>query len=680
MEKAVDQISSSLVRSPDWSLFVESDLSSADFTLDDRFQGLVNSMPDNLGISPSFGPLSLDMAMPTYSLEQPTMSFSYHPEVQIDSLNIESPNGIIPCQYQSQSSTMLHLFSLEKHIVPIARRTQRRLKTPFGQASFAMHVLHAPSTCQALSSRSTGLQFVYSFVFALVNNLVNLENLRSPKSPMDQLHVDIIQHFNGFALPQLAQMLDSVPSTLSRALEYSLFGVALEIGACQILEMLIDRGLNPNTIKIPIKNGSYTPLQRSCRHGWVDITRMLLERRPNARPATSLQLFLECLYTTGKSTSVSSNQLEIFTLLLKYRIIPHSCQHFLKRLSKFQDIRLYSACVENITSANYPLFIGSEFLTDIFHTNAPESTASIVEAILDRSWSKLTPSKAQGFRTKLKRVLCKAAFHNNAKAWKRLLKAGAETTPECLSSAIEGENIPVITYMLDIGASVLTASSPRDTIPLAAAIRSNSPQVLSLFYQRDLFSKLTNSYTCLVQSIIAACESGNEPILDELLRYWEQGVWNFPGCSFEKQSDISRAVSKAISCRHSNLVPKLLHAGICPENVSLPLALARREVGLARSLLEAISDIRASSIALHLAILAEDIPLIKDMADLGISLSESWERDPLIPTPFQIGGIYPVMTTALLQGNQDVIDLLLELGAPIEYPFEYVSPIHLPEY
>jgi ankyrin repeat protein len=540
-----------------------------------------------------------------------------------------------------------------------------------------IQAMSTPADSRSLAKYGPDLQTVYIVISALANNLVRLENLTNPENAMDELIRKVILHFNGLESRRFIQILESFPEPFRSSLQSGIFGAAIEIGADRIVDIILDRGVDPDEVKLLISGQDQSPLARSCLRGWVHITRALLAK--NADPNKSNDLMWGLL-------DIDRLKPDIVTLLLQNGLEFHDPFHGKMFASDTTNPRTCFILAEHISSRSQSLLYNLEYLRAVLNQTDSHLAYLTVEMMFRRDWDKKI-RESKGFQDALTNGLNMAIEHHHMEAYKILLEQGAKPDCDTLSSAIIARNVAIVRDVLILGISAYEkgyeqgrnlAPSGRPSkrrIAIAEAFRTDSPEIIGLILPHGLIAGLDGHYEVIIESILVACEIGKETLLDELLPLWER----CPPPTFSSSvngSQINGSFSIAIENGHEFMVAKLLESEILPGVGALEAALTHRKFDLVDMMLEpALGSIRQNNLAqaeiLHCAVRAECLKTVLALLASGIkaditirSLKPHWMEWRFDHSaPFKKEGFYPALTTAILSGNREVIDLFLKLGA-----------------
>jgi ankyrin repeat protein len=581
---------------------------------------------------------------------------------------------------QSRLDTFLLLDKLEYTILPIAKKIIRDLHRPINPSTFPLQVLCSPNTSSILSTRAPDLRIVYMIIFALCNNLVDLENLNDPASPMDELYQKVIRHFNGLPKRHFAQILDSFQQPMRQALMLGLFRAAVELGASKVVDTLLDRGLDPSQVMLQVRGHQYSPLARACYNASVDVVRSLLSHEAGTESVLHSSTIQSCLPHYLKSYHViPSARLEILEMLLQNGGQLAKDANFCRiGWGGLEEPCVYYIVVKHINGPHHDALMKRRVMETLVKVGENRIVTSLLKDILFKAGNDTIMDER--WRMTLRDCLAYAAFRKNTESFNALLDAGAVSDSFVLAKAVQGENLPVIEHLLDTGTSA-TQFSMRQSIglsypishevkaliPIAEAIRSPSAEVRAAFWNRGLLVHLQGNGPAIKHSISAACDIGDKSTLDHCLNLWvdysescdpSHGDYIYENNHFFW----SNALHACIRAGRSDMVEKLLGAGMSPDLADLDLALETKNKLLIMLLLEAVPNIRHKCKSLHLAVQSKSLDILKYLVAAGMPLTYLVEStEPSIKH-----GRCSLLTTALLSEDERVIKLCLKINAPIE--------------
>jgi len=647
--------------------------------------GAIRSVLQSLEVNPA-GPDNIRLATQGSPFTQFLELQDYQSGYTSDVMDDAQPRPVTSSRAESNPMTSAYVLNLLNiHVAPLVGNFMIDISEANSVDSLPLVALYGPRTTSILSNQTLNLRVVYMVMFALANHMVDLERLsdRFSGSAFDHFIRRGVKQFNSMNPRHFVQILDCLPKPYSLALEEGLFSAAIELGYCKVVDIILSRGLDPNQFAVLVEGIRFTPLERACKHLSLEVVHTLLRRGADPNRYFNVPIISSVV---AHLQSPRDEGWGLVTTLLKAGL--QIDDHVLITFRRHGMSTFYRICAEHLDPIHFMTCVRGDFLASTIYFCDDERLATrVVKAFLDSNWEQ--EMKEQWWFTRaLRRALCAALFMHNTEAFTTLLKAGAQAAPECLSIAIRCVNMPAVRYFLNQGTSVVDtgetdrfegATSYDLMVPIAQMIRSTSTAIQEVFWECGMIGKLVGNYDATVQSIIAACESGNERILTALLSIWEdwpqQELHSRP---ISSKFYIEEAFSRAIIERHEKLIPKLLEAGICPGNQALCAALRISDTSIINVMLDAIPDPSFTgndspyspvSDALHWAVMSANTDVIQQLISAGFPMN-CWQPPEEIQDTCSADcptGYWPLLSTAIFCQDQVVIDLLLENGCPLEH-------------
>ncbi|KAF1948558.1 ankyrin [Byssothecium circinans] len=597
-------------------------------------------------------------------------------------LRPQSPTWSFSSSALSRRWTLLSfLGSQEKTVLPIYRHLAKDLIDPaaFGSLSQVMFV---PTASQQLVTGGPELRTVYTVISTLANNQVRVERLMNPENPLDEAIRRVILFFNELESHRFTQVLESFPDPFLSSLEVNIFAAAVELGAGRIVDTILERGLDPSQQRMRINSIPYTPLQRSCIHGWLNITRSILAKNVPHSPSDLFPLFSIWI---AHSPALKA---EVLAMLLAADFDIE----WKKPINSFPRLMPdgYYTFAEAISDRSQWFLYETTFLHNALENCDSHTAHGVVATLLKRNWSQEERKKI-GFRNCLSEGLGSALKYNHTEAFEELLRGGAIPDSEVLYQAINKRNLLAIRCLSDHCPSTFPGLALQfgrsGQVPLAEAFRAQSPEINKLMSQSGVLSNLEGNPNAITQSIVVACEIGSEDLLDYLLPYWERcssDSSKTPASISEAPVSVADSFTAAMKNGYDSIIFKLLANGVAPDQRTLEVALKLRKFDIVDKVLE--SGLQPSKLlpAFHLALIVGCTKTIRLLAAAGIDyhVGVEFTREKVeyfidtvdlkkllwIPNPrfVEASILLPAMSTAILGGNRKMIDLLFSLNAPLE--------------
>ncbi len=268
----------------------------------------------------------------------------------------------------------------------------------------------------------------------------------------------------------LLQLLLSLKQPTTDALAESIFGAALQMQNLELVQTILDTGLNPNS---SIVDDTCTPLQYALRSGNVELCRMLLDAGADVNRTGPFYTPLNCAVMGGHielveilldagarvneldweesplHIAVDLGGIELIEILLRSGADINSTNNY-------EETALHVAVSSNnIEISNLLLSAGA----DVNACDVDEETA-LVRAVQTGS-PELVSCILTASPRDIGTALCTAANGYQMKTVQVLLDAGAYIDSTCprqgttaLTMAIIGEQVELATYLLRKGADV----------------------------------------------------------------------------------------------------------------------------------------------------------------------------------------------------------------------------------
>lgn len=593
--------------------------------------------------------------------------------------------GTFFSQQRNQRTDVFLLDELERYMASMnlaASHLWSRTNLP---DTLALQTLYSPHLNALLDTRAPHIKTLFTVIFAFCNNIVRLENLM----------VSVVHYFNGLGTRQLCQMLNSLPKTHAQAFQRGLFWAAIEVGAVNIVKVILSRDFDPDMVRV-IDGFPYTPLERSCVNECPGVTTALLRQAVHdEKYPPSYEGCLDKLIRKAQSNpnTMPSADVEIFQLLLNNGMTLELDPDRAAGLSSIMNPRLYTAIANTAAGQNLDTLRKLHFLFGALERCDHDTATQLVPAVLKRERNEDPGYKAQVEDT-LHDVICSALYKGHTNVFWKLLRLGAKPSACCFAIAIQCSNATIVQYLLETDLPLVLGGGRRSTygnhltwgsqtppyitheidLPIIQAIRRENMEVLGHFFSHGLLDELRDETDVLVQCICTAAEVGNMHILDTLLSLWSSYPRQPRTTLSDRWTSIGNAVTSAITNGHKYLMWKLLDHDIIPAENALCAAIRTRDC----ESIDLVLDIYLQSpmrhygtstngeaeMALHLAVVTGDSNLVQNLISAGFSTSQYWEifGDGAL---FEVGsmnryGTYSLLATAILCGNQTIVDILLK--------------------
>ncbi|KAF6233127.1 hypothetical protein HO173_008671 [Letharia columbiana] len=482
-------------------------------------------------------------------------------------------------------------------------------------------------------------------LFATANNFAGLDGV-----PIEE----IMDYLKRQTNTRLLRQLLSTSGPESEAFAENLFRAAIEAEDARIVEILLEKGLNPDELVCNVGGEKYTPIERSSMIRSVEITRLLLRAKADVNKTVGTKPergALQCaIGTPYKYYEGSRTPFELVSLLLhagaKVDALILQALIFEER-----DQDVFDLLVQFFTKTN-PLDLARSWLpaklTEKFDNKmATRTVMSIFQACLD---------SAHDMSPTLGSTLDMAAERGNLGLVQFLLHSHVSLTHETLTNAIRSQNKDLIRVLIDAGADVDGDCSISQDIqtPLGAAISWGDVEIIDLLEHKGVWSHVCEG-SRFKFALIAASEVGNLAIVQKLLNLG----FNVTGI------DLGGALQAAICGGHEEIALILLNAGAdvnlkandeyYDKNTVLLEALQQKNEKLVQLILDADVDIhRHGESALRTAVEWGNHSIIEELIATGAD-----------PNAYSYGLEDAPLTIAVKRKDTESLQLLLDAGADV---------------
>lgn len=481
-------------------------------------------------------------------------------------------------------------------------------------------------------------------LFATANNFAGLDGV-----PIEE----IMDYLKRQTNTRLLRQLLSTSGPESEAFAENLFRAAIEAEDARIVEILLEKGLNPDELVCNVGGEKYTPIERSSMIRSVEITRLLLRAKADVNKTVGTKPergALQCaIGTPYKYYEGSRTPFELVSLLLHAGAKVDAL--ILHNPIEDRDQVVTYLLVQFFTKTN-PLDLARSWLpaklTEKFDNKmATRTVMSIFQACLD---------SAHDMSPTLGSTLDMAAERGNLGLVQFLLHSHVSLTHETLTNAIRSQNKDLIRVLIDAGADVDGDCSISQDIqtPLGAAISWGDVEIIDLLEHKGVWSHVCEG-SRFKFALIAASEVGNLAIVQKLLNLG----FNVTGI------DLGGALQAAICGGHEEIALILLNAGAdvnlkandeyYDKNTVLLEALQQKNEKLVQLILDADVDIhRHGESALRTAVEWGNHSIIEELIATGAD-----------PNAYSYGLEDAPLTIAVKRKDTESLQLLLDAGADV---------------
>ncbi|CAI6336809.1 unnamed protein product [Periconia digitata] len=530
-------------------------------------------------------------------------------------------------------------------------------------------VMFVPETTWILTNKRTDLQLLYTSIAALANNSIDLENLRDSTVPMNVQIRKMIASLDKLGGESVKSLLETFPQPFRSCIEEGLFLAAVEIGAVRIVDALLDRNIKLRSLQVAVNGTTYTPLLRSCIRGDIAVIKSILSR---SELSHIQHTFTHFVYIKGPN--FEPPKAELFAVFLQggLRMDSHMMETVLKR---FNPDQISKTLVHNLANDNTSELYTSDILDDLFRICDHSTAIEIVISLLNPERCAHIRKDPDFLPSKLTKILNKAMQFRHIEAAMWLLSQNAQPNSRTLYYAVKTERADVVECVLEAGmrqsqdASSIFQRDNYMCITIAEALGTYQVPILDVLNRFGLMRVLKTDGVVIQMSISVACETGKQQLLEYLLS--QRVVLNIPG----KYMGHSSPYFNAMKNNHDELVPILIKHGIRPCEADMNHALQLRKLEASEAILDSVLGLDNNE-SLHLAIAAGYPDIIRSLVVSGASLEYERKHNCRFPEewPVDAGGVYGTLATAIICKRQNIIDLLFELGAPINVTSKRTRP------
>jgi hypothetical protein len=500
----------------------------------------------------------------------------------------------------------------------------------------AMRNMSHSNSSRLVRQQSIDHQLIYMIFHRLINDGNAVEAFIEPQTTLDRFFNLGVKYCFSLGEKTLCTIVNSTPSPYKLALIQSLFRVALVEGHALVLRVIMSMGQG-SLVHRPVTLGGYKhyPLKYTSLYGHVKATQVLLEygADPNGHGLPSV------LSSIGKLSYTEQKDPKARFQILKL-LVDGGLRDSDPPTGSWESYHRD----ELLLLANH--YLGKSFETFFLKGILPkvllrldwdESLSMTLRAILDRASSNWNESNDH--HTILSETLSNAVLRNHVSAIDILLTRGAKPDIRCLISAVRNHNLEIFTDFLNRGLdpNVRVDEKPRrDRVlarrvehctALSESIRDHSRGAFKILQARGAISNLANQPAGFVPALVAACEVGDDTLVEQLLSL------RIPPHRLAKpEGALEEALEVAIENNHYSIVKRLISSGIQPKMLCFIIAIQKG----------------------HLAI----VELLAIYIDLSNEEGVRLVNDEVI------------IFEALQWGNQTVIETVLRMGHPVNILFE----------
>jgi ankyrin repeat protein len=543
------------------------------------------------------------------------------------------------------------------------------------------------STQQEIQSKPYDIVFFSLIMFLLVNNFA-AEN--------DVVFENLFQQLRQFSVLQMENLLDMIPYPYSIALEQSIFTMAIKVGAIAVVQVLLNRGLNPNVTWCHLGDGKYTPLNLACRYRQREVVRLLIDSGIDFNRGPGLlaisDLYLDDVGRGDEAHSDSVVKQEILRMLLVAG--GGSLSYNLEATAFWKDKEMVDVF---LTHALPQRNVGDLYVCEaslmcamlyVDQDRATRAAKLLLGTEFESGQMKIKVSIMLPFQ----RTAELAASQGNEDLVDYFLRAGVKPTSAWLVKAIRGNSFPLVYRLLEEGVdtdevvrggydvesaityagklhenvdSLLMEHTVRIpfTTPLAESIRWSRDSLCQVFLDLEVLRGKSQPEG-ISAALIAAAEVGDLGRVRQIIT-----IANTTSTVWTKRHHLDYEAGFAIEVatlgNYEQIITELLEAGISPRPTSITAATLVRNIGLLNLFLDIGTPIALDrNGCLSLAVRWGNNDAIQLLIEAGAPLHEIGRSIPYLEANriFHI----PISTPlgeAIAQGDDNIIQLLLDNGA-----------------
>lgn len=438
-----------------------------------------------------------------------------------------------------------------------------------------------------------------------------------------------LSYFQRGSMQLLQRLRNCFPSPYLEALYRSLFAVAFEAGAYEVLEALLNISKTLlDTMVVSMANTKYSmslmmPLLAIFADGPLSLAKFILDHTARSLctmysevnvgildPAEKIRLMIS--EGIRPSWEPILRKLVYFGSTTKIRQVMDEFPHWRTDLDSLDISTLITALIRYVSEAD---------ALPIIETFVKETEPATIDW-LKNPWAKRTNSSSRSMEEY--DILSVAVARGYDSVIDLLMSAGFQGNGACLCEAICGERMDLIERLLDCGLSPWdvvfkksysqtrflhpfdAGTHAEETTPYAEAILMKNDAALRLFDKQSFsIPHISTRDEMAFTAIKAASEIGNEEILSRFLQPQftdPQSMLNshgWPSC-------LTEAAKLAAKNNHTNILALLLKAGAGPSSPLFEYAVASQDEDLVIQLFE--SDVEhltdSNDMRYHDAILA----------------------------------------------------------------------------
>lgn len=431
------------------------------------------------------------------------------------------------------------------------------------------------------------------------------------------------------------------------------------------VRLLLLFGIDPNGFD---KDG-FTPLWAATKGPFLEGAKVLIKY--GADPNLSVGPDSE----SPLALAVSENRHEFAQLYLAYGgdpnfVMANGNTVLVKAMNKTTPVKLVEFMLSYGSDPNSKNAEGKTALFEAIQA----SRIDLMKLLLDHGADPNLPGP--------KHMLWPSTYH--PKALQLLLSRGADhkKCPGIMELASSTKNMESISILIKAGVSPNTKKDGTYT-PLCSAIRDNSIEIVSLLLasgadpnlmasEYPAFKCVTHHRVHLLPQLVSAGADLHNPkgIIEKAVAHNNKDALMYlldQGVSPNDRSDEGHTpLTTAIRDNRSEFVDLLLANGADPgiRGQDWPICMAVKRPAILKKLLPAISNPRAISGVMEMAVVANELESIRLLLQAGVCVED------------KNGGVFSPLTTAIREDRKEIVRFLLdEAGADPNSPGEHLPII-----
>ena len=476
------------------------------------------------------------------------------------------------------------------------------------------------SSPDSYRSDSTVPRLLRLLLFAITNNFAGVDRLQP---------VEVVEYLKRQANTRLLQSILNTSGPGSEAFAENLFSAAIESGDARTVEVLLQKGLNPNDLMCTVNGRNFTPIERSSNLRNIEITRLLLRAKADVNKTfkgwSGDHGAIRCAIGRRSRTVQSHLPLELVRMLLD--------------AGGKVTVRLIEDCAAYLYEDSTNLLIDFHAKTKplaLLHSRIPENVAErwdnerATRTVIKicKIYADSIEGVAPTFNEYLGPTLDTAAQRGNLDLVQFLLRSCVPLSHVTLVNAIRGKNKDIIRLLVDAGVEFLGSD---DYLALAEAIRWGDVEILDLLEHKGAWSWIgaAKENRAAFRTVLqAASDVGQLTIVQKVLDHRP---------TYTTGLDLNGALESAILANQEALALMLLDAGAdvnegIPEDGALNTssrtlfwALCGKNANIVWSILEA--DVNISSEDLREAVEWGNHSIIEELISMSVDVNASNEDD-----------------------------------------------------